>query len=126
MEYAREATDLALEHLRDQQDNRELLDRLGWTPEEARQFLQRWQEMKQSAQQPDARGKQAQREMDDRLQGLGLRPQQGRTRSIEGDDRITGLREGAARSAPPAQYREHYRAFLRGLGQNPEANSESE
>ena len=126
LEYAREATDLALEHLRDQQDNRELLDRLGWTPEEARQFLQRWQEMKQSAQQPDARGKQAQREMDDRLQGLGLRPQQGRTRSIEGDDRFTGLREGAARSAPPAQYREHYRAFLRGLGQNPEANSESE
>ena len=126
LEYAREATDLALEHLRDQQDNRELLDRLGWTPEEARQFLQRWQEMKQSAQQPDARGKQAQREMDDRLQGLGLRPQQGRTRSIKGDDRFTGLREGAARSAPPAQYREHYRAFLRGLGQNPEANSESE
>ena len=126
LEYAREATDLALEHLRDQQDNRELLDRLGWTPEEARQFLQRWQEMKQSAQQPDARGKQAQREMDDRLQGLGLRPQQGRTRAIKGDDRFTGLREGAARSAPPAQYREHYRAFLRGLGQNPEANSESE
>ena len=126
LEYAREATDLALEHLRDQQDNRELLDRLGWTPEEARQFLQRWQEMKQSAQQPDARGKQAQREMDDRLQGLGLRPQQGRTRAIKGDDRFTGLREGAARSAPPAQYREHYRAFLRGLGQNPEANSEPE
>ena len=51
LDYAREATDLVLERLKDQQHNPdpELLKRLDWTPEDLQQFLARWEQMKQAA-----------------------------------------------------------------------------
>ena len=51
LEYARKATDLVLERLKDQQDepDPELLKSLGWTEEELQAFLARWEAMKRNA-----------------------------------------------------------------------------
>lgn len=121
LDYARSATDLVLDYLRDEkhQDDAELLDRLGWTPSEAQQFLKRWQKMRQEAAQAGARGEQASRKLDDQLRGLGLRPPQARLRQDSGGqfkDRIRGLRDAGGSSQPPAEYLEQYRAYLRSHG----------
>ncbi|MDG2384903.1 MAG: hypothetical protein P8N76_24750, partial [Pirellulaceae bacterium] len=124
LDYSRKATDLALDHLKDQLDNRDLLDELGWTSDDARRFLDRWQQMKRDARQQGARGQQAQQALEDQLRGLGLRPQAAQTRSIRRSQGTTQLRDDGARSAPPSQYRDHYRAFLRGMNRDRKSDSE--
>ena len=51
LDYARQATDLVLERLKDQQQDPdpELLKSLGWTKEELQQFIARWEELKRAA-----------------------------------------------------------------------------
>ena len=103
LQFAREATDLALEHLRDQQDNQQLLQRLGWTPEQAAAFLQRWQQMQGAAREQGIAGQQARRRLDDQLRGLGLRPNDAAVRrDITAADGLRGLTEEGGRSAAAA------------------------
>lgn len=112
LEYARKATDLVLEALKDQQakPKDELLDKLGWTPEELRAFVERWQKMKQAARD----GGSEERRLNDTLRGLGLRPPTNRLRSGSSADRGEGgLRESGALSPPPASYRDQFDAFRR-------------
>jgi hypothetical protein len=117
LEYARKATDLALEHLKDQmkQDDSELLDRLGWGPEEAEKFHQRWEQMKRDAAQEGPEGEAARRRLDNALKSLGLRP---RGTQIRGGgtetDRLRGMRE-AGRFDPPSDWSELFRAYTRGV-----------
>jgi hypothetical protein len=118
LDYARRATDLALEYLKDQlakeQPDQELLDRLGWTREDMQRFVDRWEALKQAAGQPGEKGKQAQVELDDLLRSLGLRPQGAALSGGTGEGtRVSNTRE-AARSDPPSAYAEKYRAFTRG------------
>lgn len=116
LQFARQATDLALEHLRDQTDNAELLERLGWTPEQAAAFLRRWQQMQQAAKQGGPQGDPARRRLEDQLRGLGLRPSEASLRrDVTRSDGSRGLIEGGQRPAPPAEYRDQYRAFLRSV-----------
>ncbi len=63
LEYARRQSALALEHLRDQlaKEKPDLLDRLGWSKEDARRFLDRWEAMQQSAAENGAAGTAAKR-----------------------------------------------------------------
>src|SRR5262249_40590779 len=53
LDYARKATDLALEHLkkelRKDQPDPELLKRLGWTRGELESFVNRWEQMRRQA-----------------------------------------------------------------------------
>ncbi len=56
LKFAEEATDLALEHLRQQQEDTELLERLGWTPEQAEAFLKRWEQMRRGSANPTRAG----------------------------------------------------------------------
>jgi len=104
---------MVLEHLRDQQDNpdRRLLDDLGWTQDDLRAFLERWQKLKQSAREDSA----AARDLDESLRSLGLSPTQDtrRTGSVRSDD-VRGIRESGNQSAPPAPYRDQFRAFKKG------------
>ena len=76
LDYARQATDLALEHLQEQmdQDDSELLDRLGWTREEARKFIEKWTQMKQAAARDGAEGNAARQQLDRAIESLGLAP----------------------------------------------------
>ena len=85
LDYARRQTELALEHLRDQlaKEKPRLLDRLGWTKEEARRFLDKWEAMSCLAAEPGPQGDTARKEFNDAIRGLGLRPRG--TESRRGD-----------------------------------------
>jgi hypothetical protein len=129
LEYARQATDLALEYLKDQlaqeEPDQELLDRLGWSREDMQRFVDRWDELHQRAHEPGAAGDEAQRELDDRLESLGLRPQ---GTELAGD-RVTDetsrdtVRE-SRRSDPPPEYAEQQRAYLRSRAKGPQPQGE--
>lgn len=115
MEYAREATDLVLEQLKDEQrdPDPELLESLGWSPKELREFVTRWETMKRNARQ---QGGQAQRELRDALRSLGLRADQPQRRDTQAkDDALRGMREDGARSRPPAEVLEQFNAYKKGM-----------
>jgi hypothetical protein len=108
LEFARKQTNLALEHLKDQldKDRRDLLQRLGWSPDDARRFLAKWEKMQQATADKGPQGKAAQKQLDDALRALGLR---WRGTELRGGgtsrDKLGGLRENA-RFKPPAEWAE--------------------
>jgi len=112
LSHARNAADLALEHLRRSVDagDRTVLDELGWTVEQAREFLARWQRMREAAGGGDRRPK---REFDEAVKSLGLRPAGVRRSGDLPADGKGGQAEGR-RGRPPSDYREQFRAFLQG------------
>jgi hypothetical protein len=110
--HARNAADLAIEHLRDSlaAGRRDVLDALGWTPEQARAFLERWQALRRLAGSSDVRER---GEFDRALRSLGLRPS-GVTSSREVPADAPGGQAEGRRSRPPASYREQFKAYLQG------------
>ncbi len=118
LDYTRKATDLALEHLKDQLNDNptdpELLDRLGWTRDDAQRFIKRWEAMrKQAASNSDEAGS-ARRELDATLRSLGLRPRATALGSNgRRDDRSQGYQE-SRRTTPPAEYSEAFKAYTQG------------
>ncbi len=115
LDYANEATDLVLDYLREQRNRRdpELLDELGWTPEQLAEFTRRWRQLKQDAERNDPVGVSARRELDDVLRSLGLSPTPDRTlRSGQTRDDIQSGNTGR-RSRPPSKYRDRYDRFLK-------------
>jgi hypothetical protein len=118
LEYTRKATDLAIEHLKDQlsdgRDDSELLKELGWTRAEADNFLQRWESMRRESQSSGPKGEAARRELDATLRSLGLSPRGSAIRSGgTADDRAAGLQE-SRRTTPPPEYSESFKAYTQG------------
>ena len=94
--------------------DQELLDKLGWTKDDLRHFLDRWEKMRQEAKLPGEKGEQAQRELDETLRSLGVRPRSGDVRSNDArNDQSRGLKE-SRRTSPPAEYAEQLKAYTRG------------
>lgn len=127
LDYARRATDLVLQYLRDQQQGAaakdELLDELNWTEADLEKFLARWERMKAEAQRPGEEGRQGRRKLDDALRGLGLVPETTRieaSRRQEKDPRNIGP---TRRSEPPGEYAEQFRAYTRGAARQPAGKS---
>ncbi len=122
LEYARRATDMVLEYLKDQEDNpdSELLDELGWTEAELKAFLNRWQQLKNSADE-DVTSK---RELNESLRSLGLRPKRDRIRQgTTENDGNTGLRDSGNRTAPPPAYQKLFDAFKKGAARSTRASN---
>jgi collagen type III alpha len=112
LEHARNAADLAVEHLRNSLDagRTDVLDELGWTPEQARAFLDRWRAMQRLAGSDDPRER---AEFERAVRSLGLRPDGVRSsRDVPADEK-GGQAEGR-RSRPPSDYREQFKAFMQG------------
>ena len=108
----RQATDLALDHLRDsiRSTDDEMLKELGWTREQAEAFLQRWDNMQKASVNGNQRQKQA---FEQTLRSLGLRPDRVRSsRQIEEDSK--GVQVESRRTQPPYEYRERFKAFMKG------------
>ena len=107
----RRAADLALEHLRDsvRSGDDEVLDELGWNREQAEAFLSRWEAMRQAA----VTGAAGEREFEQTLRSLGLRPE-----GVRSAGQVpTGQRGPQAesrRTRPPLDYRERFKAYLKG------------
>ena len=117
LDYARKQTELALEHLRDQlaKEKPEVLERLGWTKEDARQFLDRWELMKQAAGKQGPAGAAARKQFDDALRSLGLRSSGTELRhGGMQTDQLQNLRD-AGRFAPPPEWAEQFREYTRGV-----------
>jgi len=109
---AKNAADLAIEHLRDavESGKSDVLDRLGWTREQARAFLDRWEKMRWMAESDDPvqRG-----EFERAVRSLGLRPDGVRSSRDVPSDVRGGQAEGR-RSRPPSEYREQFKAYTQG------------
>ncbi|NQW46151.1 MAG: hypothetical protein HQ464_00115, partial [Planctomycetes bacterium] len=109
---ARNAADLAVEHLRKSMEsgNDQVLDDLGWSRDQARSFLDRWELMRQQAQSTDPRQR---AEFERALRSLGMRPAGVQSSREVPADAKGGQAEGR-RSRPPSDYRERFKAFLQG------------
>jgi len=117
VQYARKATDLALEYLKDQQQDpdQELLDKLGWTKEQMQEFIARWDALKRAAVEEE-RGS---RELDETLRSLGLRPRRDVTRHVDSrDDELRGLQDAGTHSSPPPGYAEQFNAYKKGTARS--------
>lgn len=120
LDYAKKATDLALEHLRDrmkQGDDQQLLDKLGWTREDAERFLANWDQIKRDA---ATSGGPAEQRLHEELKSLGLR--RGGTQFTEGQatkDAQRDLSQGA-NIPTPAEFRERQRAYRVGTANGPQ------
>lgn len=116
LEFARRQTSLALEHLRDQlaRDRSDLLERLGWTPEEARRFLDHWEQLQRSAAQPGPQQPAAKKKLDDALRSLGVRPRGTELRGGSTADTPGGLRENI-RFEPPREWLEQIGEYQRAV-----------
>jgi hypothetical protein len=118
LEFARKATDLAIERLKDQlakdKPDPELLEKLKWTREDMEQFVRRWEELKRSAKEAGERGKNGREELDAALRNLGLHPKGSIVKGGKNrDDQNRGMSE-SRRIPPPAEIAEQYREFSKG------------
>jgi hypothetical protein len=114
LDYARQATDLVLERLKDQEQapDPELLKSLGWTKEELQQFIARWEELKRAAREE---GPSARADLDDPLRSLGLRSTDTQRRSGNSiNDQPGGQRDLGRSSTPPAEFLEQFNAYRKG------------
>lgn len=120
LEYARKQTILALEHLKDQlaKEKPDLLDRLGWTPEDARKFIERWEQLYRRAGEASRspEGKAAKRQLDDALRSLGLRPRGTELRGGQTPQK-SAQKTDSGRIAPPAEWAELIREYSRGVAE---------
>jgi len=108
----RRAADLALEHLRNsvRSGDDAVLDELGWSREQAEAFLNRWESMRRAATTGEAAGQQ---EFEQTLRSLGLRPEGVESsRQMPTDQR--GPQAESRRTKPPLDYRERFKAYLKG------------
>jgi hypothetical protein len=109
---ARNAADLAIQHLRDSlaAGHSDVLERLGWTEAQARAFLERWEAMRRLAGSDDPRDR---GEFERAIRSLGLRPDGVRISRDVPADAKGGQAEGR-RSRPPSEYRDQLKAYLQG------------
>lgn len=118
LEYTRRQTNLALRHLEEEasKERSDLLERLGWTPQQAREFIEWYRKLEQAATKATPEGQAARRERDAWLKSLGLRP---RGTELRGGttpaDKLQNLKD-PGRIAPPPKWRSQFRAFTEGLG----------
>jgi hypothetical protein len=111
LDYAKKATDLALEHLRDRMnsgDDQEILDKLKWTREDAERFLANWEKIKRDA---NANPTTAEKRLSEELKSLGLKS--GGASFAEGQatkDAQRNLNQGVT-VATPAEFEDRQRAY---------------
>ena len=106
-----------LEKLSDQLNKNKVDDRmlkeLGWTRDDLRRFVERWQQRKDAAQRDDPKGEAAKRELDEALRSLGLQREKLQQNAVQKDS-MRDLKQGY-RGAVPLEYQERLRAYNQGV-----------
>jgi collagen type III alpha len=118
LEYAKKATDMALEALRRQreQPDPELLKKLHWSEQDLRKFLDRWESAREQAMSDPEQQKKFEKE----LQALGLVPRRGDARQVDRRlDQLRGMRESGVRMPAPENLRRQFDQYRRSLANPP-------
>ncbi len=117
LEYTKAATDMVLDYLDETRTDPDpdLLERLKWSEQDLKRFRQRWQDIKPIDGGPRVDAP-PQSEIEEALRSLGMRPP-GTAESNRRDqsDDIRGLRDSGNRRPAPADIRDAFEAFRRGL-----------
>jgi hypothetical protein len=117
VDYARQATDLVLDYLNQNREtpDPELLERLNWTPEELRDFTERWMRNLKATEGSGAAADPKQ--VENSLKSLGIRkPNRGQIGGQrDAADDVRGLRDSGGRLKPPSIYKDAFEAFRRGV-----------
>jgi hypothetical protein len=122
LEYARKQTELVLDRLSEQLERQEvdrrLLEQLGWTEDDLRAFVDRWNRRRQATSTTEASEQGSGQEFDEALRALGIRrtPASAEVQLAEDADR--NLRQGPRAPAPPS-VRERLRAYTQGISRSP-------
>jgi len=117
LDYARNQTDLILDKLDDQlkkkETDKKLLEKLGWSEDELRRFVDRWKHLKEQAD-GDTDSAAAQQELDDALRSLGLgRNRRTGFRSQTAKEKLRELQD-SYRARTPLEYQQRVRAYVKG------------
>jgi phage-related minor tail protein len=118
LEESKKATDLVLDYLRNQEKNPnpELLEQMNWTDNDLRDFLQRWQAMKERAKVGSTEDR---KRYEEALESLGLRSRGPRAANSSGQTRRnSGLGENNAVQNIPDEYAEMFHQFKKNLGRS--------
>ncbi len=104
-----------LDYLRNQreQTDPELLKKLGWTPDQLREFAERWEKARQLGEADPLQ----RRRYEEELESLGLRPDEpAQTRALDdAADAQRGLQDAGNRTAAPLRFREAFENYRRNL-----------
>lgn len=120
LDYAKKQTDLILDRLEDQlkkkQVDESLLEKLGWTQEELRRFVDRWKNLKDQA---DSKSE-SQDELNEALRSLGLnRNRRTGYNSKVIKDKLRDLQD-AYRGRVPLEYQEQVNRYIKGTANSQE------
>jgi hypothetical protein len=119
LDYARQQTDLTLERLKDQlaKEKRPPVELKGWVSEEARRFLELWQQWNREARRAGPEGKAARARLREEIQRLDLRVKETtrmHSRAERGPDGSQYLRD-SGQFEPPGEWAEQFREYSRGV-----------
>jgi hypothetical protein len=108
LEYAKKATDLALEALRRQreQPDPELLKKLHWSEQDLRKFLDRWESAREQAMSDPEQQKKFEKELHARQVDRRV-------------DQLRGMRESGVRMPAPENLRRQFDQYRRSLSNPP-------
>ena len=116
LDYAKEATNLALEYLERQKDqpDPELLKEMNWTKEDLNRFLDRWKKTLESVDKQGGNRELAEQD----LRSLGLRPPKSKAAGVRGDeDQFRNLQDGGPRVTPPKSLKSQFESVKKALQQ---------
>jgi hypothetical protein len=116
LDYAKEATNLALEYLERQKDqpDPELLKEMNWTKEDLNRFLERWKKTLESVDKQGSNRELAEQD----LRSLGLRPPKSKATGVRGDeDQFRNLQDGGPRVTPPKSLKSQFESVKKALQQ---------
>ena len=99
--------------------NEQMLDELGWTQQDLRRFVERWQQRKAAARNANGQDPLARKKLDDALRHLGLRPKTIGGRAEQKKDAFRDVHEG--QSGPvPIKWRDRLKAYREGIARSTE------
>ncbi|MDR1964681.1 MAG: hypothetical protein LBQ50_12955, partial [Planctomycetaceae bacterium] len=121
LEYTKKMTNLVLEYLEDQlkeKPSQELLDNLGWTEKELREFHHKWLKMSEQSRRSENKTTNDDTKWREAFKSLGLRPGQDRQQlqksrtGVQDESKATE----SQRFAPPSAIKERFKRYTEGIG----------
>lgn len=116
LDYAKEATNLALDYLERQKDqpDPELLKEMNWSKDDLNRFLDRWKKTMDNL--DKNKGEREMAEQD--LRSLGLRPSKNKAGAVAGsEDQLRNLQDAGPRVAPPKSLKSQFESVKKALQQ---------